>query len=83
MYCCTSGGSGGGGSGGSNIGINAPTCGRVYISPNPQPAGQAAFGEFPWQVALYENNTNIYFGGGVLITSLHVLTATHKINKTR
>ncbi|XP_012221601.1 phenoloxidase-activating factor 2-like [Linepithema humile] len=74
VYCCSSGGGGGG----SNIGINAPTCGRVYIAPTPQPAGQAAFGEFPWQVALYAR-PNIYVGGGALITSLHVLTAFHKV----
>ncbi|XP_060804768.1 phenoloxidase-activating factor 2 [Amyelois transitella] len=41
-------------------------------------AGQANFGEFPWQ-ALILTKQNDYIAGGVLIDSLNVLTVTHRL----
>lgn len=75
MYCCSTGGGGGGS---NNIGINAANCGKVSFTAQSPASPEAAFGEFPWQVLLYAK-PNIYVGGGALITSMHVLTATHKI----
>lgn len=39
---------------------------------------KAKFGEFPWQAIVLGFN-NKYYGGGVLISPRHVLTAAHKV----
>ncbi|CAH0695225.1 unnamed protein product [Spodoptera exigua] len=41
-------------------------------------AGQANFGEYPWQ-ALILTKQNDYIAGGVLINQLNVLTVTHRL----
>lgn len=66
VYCCTSG----------NV-VN-PTCGVRYIAPTSHPVGQAAYGSYPWQVAVLTTG-NVYIGGGVLVSPTHVLTAAHKV----
>ncbi|XP_020279389.1 trypsin I-P1 [Pseudomyrmex gracilis] len=67
VLCCNTGG-----------GINDASCGVRKIAPSPHPVGQAAYGAYPWQVALLTSN-NGYIGGGVLITPTHVLTVAHKV----
>ncbi|XP_055642041.1 phenoloxidase-activating factor 2-like isoform X2 [Toxorhynchites rutilus septentrionalis] len=42
-------------------------------------AGQAAYGEFPWQAVLLGPG-DIYVGSGVLIDSLNVLTVAHRVS---
>ncbi|XP_032672431.1 phenoloxidase-activating factor 2-like isoform X2 [Odontomachus brunneus] len=66
VYCC---------SGGSNGGNS---CGIRKIPPSSHPVGQAAYGAYPWQVAILANDNN-YIGGGVLISPTHVLTVAHKV----
>jgi len=66
VYCCTGGG------------INNPSCGIQKIAPSTHPVGQAAYGAYPWMVAVLTNG-NVYVGGGVLISTTHVLTAAHKV----
>lgn len=51
---------------------NVPTAG---VTPT---AGQANFGEFPWQ-AIILSKQNDYIAGGVLINNLNVLTVTHRL----
>ncbi|XP_037956127.1 phenoloxidase-activating factor 2 [Teleopsis dalmanni] len=56
-------------------------CGRRYPPPPGSAtagAGQADFGEYPWQVALLTTG-EVYLGSGALITAQHVLTAAHKV----
>lgn len=56
-------------------------CGIRYPPPPNSPtaaAGQAAFGAYPWQVAIL-TTAEVYLGSGALINSRHVLTAAHKI----
>lgn len=66
MYCCS----------GSNP--NPGSCGTRKVAPSPHPVGQAAYGAYPWQVALLDMN-NVYIGSGVLISSTHILTVAHKV----
>ncbi|XP_011862850.1 PREDICTED: trypsin-3 isoform X2 [Vollenhovia emeryi] len=68
VYCCTSGGGG----------TNNPNCGVRKIPPSAHPVGQAAYGAYPWMVAILTNG-NVYVGGGVLISTTHVLTVAHKV----
>lgn len=65
VYCCSGGTTGG-------------SCGVRKIAPSPHPVGQASYGAYPWQVALL-TSSNVYVGGGVLISSTHVLTVAHKV----
>ncbi|TMW49312.1 hypothetical protein DOY81_005612 [Sarcophaga bullata] len=56
-------------------------CGHRYPPPPgsiPAGAGQAEFGEYPWQAALL-TTTEVYLGSGALITTQHVLTVAHKV----
>ncbi|XP_073824709.1 inactive CLIP domain-containing serine protease A3 [Musca autumnalis] len=56
-------------------------CGHSYPPPpNSQAAGagQASFGEYPWQAALLTTG-EVYLGSGALISAQHVLTAAHKV----
>ncbi|EDV92894.1 chymotrypsin-like protease CTRL-1 [Drosophila grimshawi] len=50
-----------------------PPAGSALASP-----GQASFGAYPWQVALL-TTSEVYLGGGALITAQHVVTAAHKV----
>jgi len=50
-----------------------PPPGSALASP-----GQASFGAYPWQAALL-TTSDVYLGGGALITAQHVLTAAHKV----
>ncbi|XP_014478380.1 PREDICTED: trypsin-3-like isoform X2 [Dinoponera quadriceps] len=54
------------------------SCGTRKIPPSAHPVGQAAYGAYPWQVAILAND-NTYIGGGVLISPTHVLTVAHKV----
>ncbi|CAB3240024.1 unnamed protein product [Arctia plantaginis] len=49
---------------------------EVPSSPVTTAPGQASFGEFPWQGAVI--TVENYYGGGVLIDGLNVLTVAHK-----
>uniref|UniRef100_A0A1I8PUD1 Phenoloxidase-activating factor 2 n=1 Tax=Stomoxys calcitrans TaxID=35570 RepID=A0A1I8PUD1_STOCA len=56
-------------------------CGRSYPPPPGSVAagaGQASFGEYPWQVALLTTG-EVYLGSGALISAQHVLTVAHKV----
>lgn len=56
-------------------------CGVRYPPPPGSRAplpGQAAFGAYPWQVAIL-TTAELYLGSGALLNSRHVLTAAHKI----
>lgn len=56
-------------------------CGRRYPPPPGSiaaGAGQADFGEYPWQAALL-TTSDVYLGSGALITAQHVLTVAHKV----
>lgn len=53
-------------------------CGIQKIPSTPHPPGQAAYGAYPWQVAILTNG-NVYLGGGVLVSPMYVLTAAHKV----
>ncbi|KAJ2947901.1 hypothetical protein O0L34_g9691 [Tuta absoluta] len=50
----------------------------VPVTSIPVAAGQASFGEFPWQ-AMILTKQNDYLAGGVLIDQLNVLTVTHRL----
>ncbi|KMQ86492.1 peroxisomal membrane protein pex16 [Lasius niger] len=65
VYCCVSPG-------------NDASCGIRKIPSSPHPPGQAAYGAYPWQVAILTDG-NVYLGGGVLVSSMYVLTAAHKV----
>ncbi|XP_070156785.1 phenoloxidase-activating factor 2-like [Polyergus mexicanus] len=65
VYCCTTP-------------TNNVDCGTRKISSTSHPPGQAAYGAYPWQVAILTVG-NVYVGGGVLISSMYVLTAAHKV----
>ncbi|CAH2102497.1 unnamed protein product [Euphydryas editha] len=57
-------------------------CGTLQTSPSPAimpAAGQANFGEYPWQVIILTKQ-NDYIAGGVLIDQLNVLTVTHRMS---
>ncbi|KAL6422377.1 hypothetical protein ACFW04_010608 [Cataglyphis niger] len=64
VYCCTSP-------------VDNINCGIQNIS-RPHLPGQAAYGAYPWQVAILTNG-NDYLGGGVLVSPMYVLTAAHKV----
>ncbi|XP_032528313.2 serine proteinase stubble-like [Danaus plexippus] len=56
-------------------------CGVVQAAPSTgvtPAAGEANFGEYPWQ-ALVLTKQNDYIAGGVLIDQLNVLTVTHRM----
>ena len=56
-------------------------CGHRYPPPpgsTAAGAGQAEFGEYPWQAALL-TTSEVYLGSGALITTQHVLTVAHKV----
>ncbi|GAB1866039.1 Peroxisomal membrane protein PEX16 [Camponotus japonicus] len=53
-------------------------CGIQKIRPTPHSPGQAAYGAYPWQVAIL-TDSNVYLGGGVLVSAMYVLTAAHKV----
>lgn len=64
--CCTAG---------------AYQCGRRFTpipGSRPAAAGQADFGEYPWQAILLGSG-DVYIGSGALIDSLFVLTAAHRV----
>ncbi|CAG9796578.1 unnamed protein product [Diatraea saccharalis] len=68
VYCCTGT-------------VSQIACGILQATPNiaVQPAaGQANYGEYPWQ-AMILTKQNEYVAGGVLIDSLNVLTVTHRL----
>ncbi|KYN04454.1 PREDICTED: peroxisomal membrane protein PEX16-like [Cyphomyrmex costatus] len=65
VACCTTGSSNSG-------------CGVSKVPPGAHPVGQAAYGAYPWMVAILDENSN-YIGAGALITARHVLTASHKV----
>ncbi|XP_012523534.2 phenoloxidase-activating factor 2-like [Monomorium pharaonis] len=67
VYCCAGGG-----------GTNNPSCGIQKITPSAHPVGQAPYGAYPWMVAILTSG-NVYVGGGVLISTTHVLTVAHKV----
>ncbi|GLV33901.1 uncharacterized protein CBL_11215 [Carabus blaptoides fortunei] len=70
--CCT-----GAGVTGCGLRWNIPP--TPITTPGP---GQARYGSQPWQAVILGTD-NTYLGGGVLLDSLHVLTAAHKIaNRT-
>ncbi|XP_033217012.1 trypsin-3-like [Belonocnema kinseyi] len=70
VLCCTNG---------SGSVIDS-TCGRrKYTSSTALPIGQAAYGAYPWQVALLHPTTHQFLGAGVLIKENYILTAAHKI----
>ncbi|CAK1540031.1 unnamed protein product [Leptosia nina] len=57
-------------------------CGTLQTSPSPvvtPAAGQANFGEYPWQ-ALILTKQNDYIAGGVLIDQLNVITVIHRLS---
>ncbi|XP_028156007.1 phenoloxidase-activating factor 2-like [Ostrinia furnacalis] len=59
------------------------TCGTLQTVPEVNAtasAGQANYGEFPWQ-ALVLTKQNNYLAGGVLIDRFNVLTVTHRLVK--
>lgn len=52
---------------------------NIPITPTTAPApGQMVFGAQPWQAVILGTD-NSFVGGGVLLDSLNVLTAAHKI----
>jgi hypothetical protein len=51
---------------------------NYYFFSQAAAAGQADFGEYPWQAVLL-GPADLYIGSGVLIDNLHVLTAAHKL----
>ncbi|XP_075145319.1 inactive CLIP domain-containing serine protease A3 [Haematobia irritans] len=56
-------------------------CGHSYPPPpnsGTAAAGQASFGEYPWQAALLTTG-EVYLGSGALISPQHVLTVAHKV----
>ncbi|XP_044592573.1 phenoloxidase-activating factor 2-like [Cotesia glomerata] len=57
-------------------------CGLRKLTTTFLPEGVANLGEYPWHVAiLQDNKSNRYkVGAGVLITSNHVLTVAHKVS---
>ena len=60
-----------------SCGISYPP---VASAPNPMSGqGQVAYGSFPWHAAVLGSN-NYYYGGGVLIDHMYVLTAAHKLD---
>lgn len=70
-YCC----------GNTTMNMTQIGCGTLQSVPTTgvtPMAGQANFGEFPWQ-ALILTKQNEYIGGGVLIDNMNVLTVTHRI----
>ncbi|XP_047021387.1 phenoloxidase-activating factor 2-like [Helicoverpa zea] len=69
-YCCS----------GTTSGtlINCGTLQTVPTTAITPAAGQANFGEFPWQ-ALILTKQNDYIAGGVLVDQLNVLTVTHRL----
>ncbi|CAF4792939.1 unnamed protein product [Pieris macdunnoughi] len=57
-------------------------CGTLQTPPSPvvtPAAGQANFGEYPWQ-ALILTKQNDYIAGGVLINQLNVITVIHRLS---
>ncbi|XP_047531058.1 phenoloxidase-activating factor 2 [Vanessa atalanta] len=69
-YCC-----------GSTTTTALIACGTIQSVPVPAimpAAGQASFGEYPWQ-SLIMTKQNDYIAGGVLIDQLNVLTVTHRL----
>lgn len=56
--------------------------GNISSSPVPGAgAGQARFGEFPWQALLLDLDSN-YVGSGAIVDRLHIVTAAHKVCNT-
>nr|XP_034833317.1 phenoloxidase-activating factor 2-like [Maniola hyperantus] len=71
QYCC-----------GSTTTAATIACGTLQTSPAPvvmPAAGQANFGEYPWQVLILTKQ-NDYIAGGVLIDQLNVITVTHRMS---
>lgn len=64
VYCCMTG--------------DDTSCGISKISSSPHAPGEAAYGAYPWQVAIFTND-GVYLGGGVLVRPNYVLTAAHKV----
>merc|ERR1712071_261951 len=59
----------------------AQTCGLSNVIPTPShkiDVTQAKFGEFPW-ISIILDPANKYIGGGVLVSSRHIITAAHKV----
>ncbi|KAJ0182502.1 hypothetical protein K1T71_001871 [Dendrolimus kikuchii] len=75
-YCC------GSTTPANNISIPSPVaCGVLQNVPTTgvtPKAGQANFGEYPWQAVILSKQ-NDYLAGGVLINNLNVLTVTHRL----
>ncbi|XP_045495773.1 phenoloxidase-activating factor 2-like [Colias croceus] len=70
-YCC-----------GNTYNSGTISCGTLQNSPTPSvtpAAGQANYGEYPWQ-ALILSKQNDYIAGGVLIDQLNVITVTHRLS---
>lgn len=59
------------------FGTISPQCGVQYVQNISQQDGNATPGAHPWQ-AFIVNQTS-YTGSGLLLDSLHVLTAAHKV----
>lgn len=57
---------------------NDASCGIRKIPSSRHPVAQAAYGAYPWQVAILTDG-NVYLGGGVLVSPMYVLTAAHKV----
>ncbi|XP_052737737.1 phenoloxidase-activating factor 2-like [Bicyclus anynana] len=71
QYCC-----------GTTTAATTIACGALQTPPATvvmPAAGQASFGEYPWQ-ALILTKQNDYIAGGVLIDQLNVITVTHRMS---